>query len=284
MSKPGTPIDFNYRDTNPTRMTFHSHVKYELYYFHGGKVNYLIGDKIFVLQPGDLILMNGMTLHCPNADPEHVYDRTTIHFEPAHIEGLLAPFHSVDVLRPFRELGNHRLQLQGEDKEEAEMLLGRMAQLYRKSDPISYNRFLLALLDLLHLVYRLCERPSAKPEFPSEKERHVQSMIAYVERHYHEDLHLEQLEESLHLSKYYLSKIFKEVTGVTLFKYVYQRRINQAKMLFLLDNRKSVTDVCFQVGFKHLAHFSRLFKEQVGCTPEQYRRQFGQTIAPTTIK
>jgi len=40
---------------------------------------------------------------------------------------------------------------------------------------------------------------------------------------------------------------------------------------FLLENR-SVTETCFQVGFKHLAHFSRIFKEFVGCTPEQFRK------------
>jgi AraC-like DNA-binding protein len=99
----------------------------------------------------------------------------------------------------------------------------------------------------------------------------VYHFIAYVEEHYHEDLHMEQLEKDLYTSKTYLSRVFKEVTGISPFKYIYQRRINQAKLIFLLEEC-SVTDVCFRVGFKHLAHFSRLFKDLAGCTPEQFKK------------
>ncbi|WP_240420804.1 helix-turn-helix domain-containing protein [Paenibacillus periandrae] len=49
-------------------------------------------------------------------------------------------------------------------------------------------------------------------------------------------------------------------------------RINQARIEFVLDPNVSVTDVCFRVGFKHLAHFSRVFKELVGVTPVQYKK------------
>jgi len=282
--KSAVPIQYKYRMSRPAlQMEFHSHPTYEIYYFHEGRCNYLIGDKIFVLQPGDLILMNGMTLHCPNVDSKYPYVRTTLHFEPSHVRGLMQPFQSFDVLQPFRELGNHRLHLKGEEREEVEALLERLDRLRNYGDPISQNRFQLAFLDLLQVIYRLCQQPlEAGPEFPSEKERHVQEMIAFVERNYHEDLHLEQLENRFHLSKYYLAKIFKDVTGVTLFKYIYQRRINQAKIMFLLDKRLTVTDVCFQVGFKHLAHFSRTFKEQVGCTPEQYRKTLLQASAEHT--
>ena len=273
MAGPAAPYSFKYFCTEPTGMrAFHSHERYEIFYFHGGKAEYLIGDKHFVLKPGDLIIMNGMTLHCPLVNPGDEYARTTLHFDAGHIASLLAPFPSVDVLKPFREYANLRLETSGDERKEVETLLARMAEFYRRRDPVSVNRFLLSMLDLLLLVLRLYENHAEKTGLTSEKERHVRRMIAYVESHYHEDFHLEQLENNLHLSKYYLSKIFKEVTGITLFKYLYRHRINQAKLLFLLDGKKSVTEVSFQVGFKHPAHFSRLFKAQVGCTPEEYRK------------
>lgn len=265
-------VNYRYRTKSRLqRMPLHSHPWFEIYYFHEGVGNYLIGDQIYVLQPGDLILMNGMTQHCPNIDTRYDYFRTTLHFHPAYTHELLAPFHSPDLLKPFRELGNLRLHLTGNDRREVEEALLRMDRLYDKTET-GGSRFLLVFLDLLHTVYRLCEHIlDQKAEFRSEKERHVQNMIDYVEKHYSEDLDLQTLESNLHLSKTYVSKIFKEVTGTTLFKYVYQRRINQAKVLFMLEN-PPVTEVCFQVGFKHLAHFSRLFKEQVGYTPEQFKK------------
>ncbi|MCK9912405.1 helix-turn-helix transcriptional regulator, partial [Microbacteriaceae bacterium K1510] len=70
----------------------------------------------------------------------------------------------------------------------------------------------------------------------------------------------------------YLSRTFKEVTGVPLFDYIYRQRINQARIRFLLDPDASVTDVGYAVGFKHPAHFSRLFKRLMGVSPDRYRR------------
>jgi AraC-like DNA-binding protein len=264
---------FGYRTTGPIKAVFHSHQHYEVYYFHGGKCTYLIGDRIYVLAPGDLILMNGMTLHCAKIDPSVEYVRSIIHFEPAGLQPLLEPLRSVNILQPFRELNNFRIRLRGRNREEVEQLLGHMNEMYKRRDPVGFNRFRLAFVDLLHIIFEHCQQPlKDKGELPSEKEKTAQSIISYLERNYTEDLHLDQLQEELHLSKFYLSKLFKEVTGVTIFDFLYQRRINQAKILFLLDPKRTVTEVCFQVGFKHLAHFSRMFKDQVGMPPEQYKK------------
>lgn len=274
----GSIFDYSYRSVAPVMPAFHSHPFYELYYFHEGRCNYLIGDKIHVLSPGDLILMNGMTLHCPKVDPSVPYVRSMVHFHPGGIQPFLDMPQALDVLRPFRELGNHRLSLAGADREEAERLLIRMAAAKQRQDAIGYNRLRLALVELLYFVYELCLQPMReRPDFPSDKERIVQNIISYLETHYTEDLTLDMLQEHMHLSKYHLSKIFKEVTGVTIFDYVYRRRINQAKILFLMEPKSSVTDVCFQLGFKHLAHFSRMFKNQTGYTPEAFKKRLRES-------
>lgn len=74
------PIHMGYRLNHPIHFVFHSHDQYEIYYFHEGKCNYLIGDRIYVLEPGDLILMDGMTLHCPKIEKGAKYVRSFIHF------------------------------------------------------------------------------------------------------------------------------------------------------------------------------------------------------------
>lgn len=69
-----------------------------------------------------------------------------------------------------------------------------------------------------------------------------------------------------------MAKLLKEVTGMTIFVYVKKRRMNQAKILFMMDKNLAVSDVCYEVGYKHLSHLSRLFKQEFGCTPEQFHR------------
>lgn len=278
LKDPHKMIEFGYQSNRPISPIFHSHPFYEVYYFHEGKCNYLIGDKIYVLSPGDLILMNGMTLHCAKIDCNYPYVRSIIHFEPEVARPFLEQPHAINVLKPFQELKNHRIGLSGKEKAEVERILQFMHVQNQRQDPIGSNRMSLAFIDLLYYIYELCLQPlQDKPDFTSEKEKNVQDVISYLESHYSHDLSLELLQEHLHMSKYYLSKIFKEVTGVTIFDFIYQRRINQAKIQFLLDPKISVTDVCFLVGFKHLAHFSRLFKQQVGVTPEAYKKKMKST-------
>jgi AraC-like DNA-binding protein len=274
-------FEFDYRRTLPFEPVFHSHPFYEVFYFHEGKCNYLIGDRIYNLAPGDLILMYGMTLHCPKVDPAFPYVRSIMHFEPAILRPYLELPHAVPILQPFAQFKNHRLALRGEDKAEIERILAHMDGYQRRGDAVSASRMLLAFVDLLHFIYDRClQSLNGAREFTSDKEKTVQDVIALLEKRYTDDeLNMDKLQEELHLSKSYLAKIFKEVTGVTIFDYVYRKRINEAKILFLLQPGLAVTDAAFRLGFKHLAHFSRLFKEQVGVTPERYKRQLKEHSA-----
>lgn len=268
-------FEFNYRTTGAFEPIFHSHMFYEVYYFHEGKCNYLIGDQIYNLSPGDLILMYGMTLHCPKIDPTIPYIRTIVHFDPALLRPFLELPQAVPILQPFEQFKNYRLCLRGRDKEELERLLLVMKEHQSRGNKVGDGRLMLAFVDLLYFVYDRCLQPlSEQREFASDKEKSVQDVIAVLEERYtDEELNMERLQKELHLSKSYLAKIFKEVTGVTIFEYVYRKRVNEAKILFLLHPELAVTEVSFRLGFKHLAHFSRLFKHQVGMTPERYKKQ-----------
>lgn len=264
------PFEFHHRNEDPMAGgEFHSHAFYEIYYFHEGKCTYLIGDKIYVLKPGDLLLMNGLTLHCPHVEPGVRYIRSITHFDPGFVNRWLQPAASAALLSPFEELRNHRLSLQGSERLEFEDIMIDLDRL--TSQGASQERRMLRLLDMMYFIADLCRTAvNHRDSFP-EKERHVQQVITFVERNYMNDLTLEDIAHAVHLTKQYLSSLFKEVTGTTVFRYVYSRRINQAKILLWLHPNLSVTEVCYAAGFKHLAHFSRMFKEMVGRTPEDYR-------------
>lgn len=272
---------FAYKLDKPIGTAFHSHAQYEIYYFHSGKCRYMLGDRMIDLVPGDLILMNGMTRHAPQMDRSTAYVRTTFLFDPSCLQMLEEKPRHLNLLMPFQVLRNHHLRLDGEERREAEELLARLNAHYGKDDLLAYHRLRLAFLDFLLFVFGQCrEAIDLQGGLPNDKERNVQNVLAFIENRYTEEIHLEQLEEELHVSRYYLSRIFREVTGQTIFGYLYRRRINQAKMLFLLDREQTVTHVSYQVGFKHPAHFSRLFKQQVGMTPDQYRKRLFAAAAP----
>ncbi|MFS0723427.1 AraC family transcriptional regulator [Paenibacillus sp. 1P07SE] len=255
------------------RTQYHTHFHYEIYYFRGGKVNYLINDRIHILEPGDMLLMHGMTLHKAHVINNDAYVRTTLHFDPYFFKQYIQPAYAPDLLMPFEKLHNVRLQLRNEDKAEVEAALQKLEELYRQHTPHAHQRFQARLLDLLILIYDLCKQPlHTLSSLPTSKEQHVQEIITYVEAVFRNEMTLEALQNELHLSKYYLAKTFKEVTGMTIFQHLMHRRIYQAK-LELIECGKSITAVGYEVGFKHPSHFSRVFKEHTSMTPERYRKE-----------
>ncbi|MEY8751854.1 helix-turn-helix domain-containing protein [Alkalicoccobacillus gibsonii] len=266
-------LSMNYLQNHSYQVAFHSHQEAELFYFHEGKCTYLVGDRIFHLSAGDLILMNGLTLHRPKLFKDHAYVRTTIHFDQTYFKSLLAPMNMEKLVDPFTSLSSLHLSFRGKEKKKVEHYLTSMMACKDKDTEVASFRFQLLFMDLLSFLFPYYQEPFTQQTLQqTDKERHVQKVISLIETHYHTDFHLEKLEEELHLSKYYLSKIFKEITGVTIFKYLHQKRINQAKVHMMLNESISITDLGYQTGFKYPSHFSRVFKQLTGMTPEQYRK------------
>ena len=74
----------------------------------------------------------------------------------------------------------------------------------------------------------------------------------------------------LYLSANYFGDLIKRETGKTAQEHIRLRLIDTAKER-IADPRRSISEVAYELGFKYPAHFSRLFKNTVGCTPNEYR-------------
>jgi AraC-like DNA-binding protein len=74
------------------------------------------------------------------------------------------------------------------------------------------------------------------------------------------------------LSPWHLLRSFRAAFGETPQEFLTRLRLERAKQLLTITDR-SVTDVCFDVGFSSLGSFSTLFKRQVGRSPRDYRRE-----------
>lgn len=254
---------------------FHSHSQYEILYIDDASCEYTLGDRVIPLQAGDLFIMNGLTRHFPSKATQETYVRTALIFEPHLLQQYYPSLCAFDPLIPFKQLRNFHIRLSGEKKLECEAILRKIHLFYKKGDPVYDNRFLLAFFDLLIFIQDQCRTAmNNREEVLTGKEQHVQKVIDFIETCYTEDISLEHIESQVHMSKYHLAKIFHATTGKTIFDYILYRRINQAKLLFHLSRDSTVTGVCHQVGFKHLAHFSRTFKKIVGMTPGQYRKYY----------
>jgi AraC family transcriptional activator of pobA len=76
--------------------------------------------------------------------------------------------------------------------------------------------------------------------------------------------------DQLHLSANYFGDLIKKETGKSALEYIQLKLIEIAKER-IFDKRKSVSEIAYELGFKHPQHFSRMFKNETGYTPIEYR-------------
>ena len=85
------------------------------------------------------------------------------------------------------------------------------------------------------------------------------------------NLQREELASMVHISPGYLSRIFKKETGMSLSDYIIQKRITIAKQLLAKTNLP-ITTVAERIGLSYASYFTKLFKEKVNMTPQEYRQ------------
>ncbi len=91
-----------------------------------------------------------------------------------------------------------------------------------------------------------------------------------MDRAYAEPLDVAAVAAVAHISEAHFSRCFHSVFGVTPHRYLQRRRVERS-MFLLRDTDRSVTDICFEVGFGSLGTYSRTFRAIVGESPSDYR-------------
>lgn len=100
-------------------------------------------------------------------------------------------------------------------------------------------------------------------------------VLQYIHTHYAQPITLDQLASMEHISKSYLSRLFKQETGQTAVSYINGLRIETAKRL-LTATRAGVDEIAYQVGFGSPKYFHRVFRALTGDTPAGFRKRYGQ--------
>ena len=96
--------------------------------------------------------------------------------------------------------------------------------------------------------------------------------LQYIALHYHEDLSLETLSRSANVSKSECLRCFKTTLQTTPYKYVIEYRLSKAADL-LKSTDKPIESIADEVGFSHVSHFGKCFREKTGFSPSEYRKK-----------
>ncbi|GMA65116.1 AraC family transcriptional regulator [Alicyclobacillus fastidiosus] len=252
----------------------HTHCGYEIYYFQNGEANYIIGDKIYSLSPGDMLVFRGDIMHLVKPSLRVPYLRSVVNFRVEDMVHELHPSIQEKMSILFETSGGERIQFSEQERCEIEHLFFCMAQEQRRRE-LGYKDVIRSLLTVLiaRILRKYEDTLSRRPavQFVGQREANIQHVLRILNERFHNRLSLEELAVQVHLNKHYLCHCFKQVTGLTINQYRTKLRIEEGKRL-LTESNKPIGVIAEEVGVG-VTQFSRLFRQHVGVSPQAYRHR-----------
>ena len=95
----------------------------------------------------------------------------------------------------------------------------------------------------------------------------------YIDEHYSEPLTLQSIGDALNASPYYISHVFKRVSGYSPIQYLLRRRLGEAQTL-LISTSIPISEIAGMVGFDTQNYFNAQFTKNVGIPPKKYRENY----------
>ena len=103
-----------------------------------------------------------------------------------------------------------------------------------------------------------------------EKHYLIDQIDRFIRQNYQNNITLQDIADAVHVSSAYVSRLYRNKTGITITEAINNIRIEQAKLL-LEQSSCRVYEVAQQVGFEDAAYFTNVFTKRVGCSPSEYR-------------
>lgn len=101
---------------------------------------------------------------------------------------------------------------------------------------------------------------------------HVEKAKQFLSTHLTQPIGVEDAARAVGISEYHLAHLFKTHTGQTMLQYLAKTRIEAAKQLLVTENA-SISELAAVLQFCDQSHFTRVFRQQTGMTPAQYRNK-----------
>lgn len=251
-----------------TIMNMHVHDCYEIFYSISGGKQFLIDNRFYDINPGDLFIINQFESHYLTQINDMDHERIIISIHPDFLKEISTT--KTDLSYCFIERNrvfNHRISLNKEQQHRFLYFIGKIAASNKfGSDIIEAAAFMEMMVMINSLFMKTHSSEIVDSRFQYNQQ--VQEVLSYINQHITEPISVEQLAAEFHISTSYICRIFKATTGTTINKYISARRITIAKSLLTMN--LGVSEVCEKCGFNDYSNFLKAFTRTVGISPKKY--------------
>jgi len=248
------------------------HPEYELVFLMSGERHYFVNHRTYQMMPGDLLIVSPNDLHKPIDNLSLAHDEISIHFGKEFLKGFDSSIHDIEIFNLFQKKV-HLLRFQDEDMKLVKTLFDKMIEEQQNSHPGHWTTIKMLLIGLLIFLNRHFSRfqsPEASKYCCTLHER-ISCIAEYIYGHYRSNITLTSVAGQFCLNPYYLSRVFKEVTGFSFIEYLNCLKIREVERLLKFTDL-SVTDIAQKVGYRSITHLERVFKSLNGCSPSTFRK------------
>lgn len=261
---------FHLRDNREVNLDYHYHEFDKIVLQLSGRVAYTIEGKRYLLQPMDILLVSRNLIHLPVIDTSEVYERMVLWIN----RDFLARFSEdgADLASCFDLAGEQQFHLyrpRGEERSRYRALFDAI----KNASGDEFAAHLLSdtcVLQLMIALNRDFLDSDALVETVSYRfDPKMEEVTQYIRAHLAEDLSIEQLANTLYLSRYHLMHRFKEVYGCTVQQYIRQKRLQQAAEQ--IRQGVPVLKAAEDAGFGDYSVFLRAFRTAYGTNPRDWK-------------
>lgn len=249
-------------DEHPDEFNFpmHAHPYCELYYFISGSGYYTVEGNNYPLSQGSVMIMRQGETHKIHIDSSLPYERMAVHFLPESLPMYTADMHSLYYQRPLGK-GN-LIECNESSKKFILSCLQRISRV-KKSE----NEFETMVSYFLPIFSELASQAKLNENIgqPDGDSKLVIEMIEYINEHLAEIKSLDDVEQRFYFSRSYLNRIFKKITGSSLWNYIILKRLITAQNE--IKSGKSAALAAASCGFGDYSSFYRLYKKKFGVEP-----------------
>lgn len=260
-------------ETATRQALVHCHECLEINYVERGSGYYIIEQKSYPIQAGDIFIINNAERHMAVHGKDFsilvmLFDSNFVWENPK----------DYDFLGPFFNRSSHFSNRIRNDNESYLELCEYIQKIVKEYvDKKNGWRMVVKATVMLFLavLYRYYQNNNELggdiKNFHKSYER-IRPILDYVHEHFAEHIGLEELAKQVMLSKTYMCSYFKEIMKLTIFEYIEQVRINHGCML-LKTTEIPITEIALQSGFNSISYFNRVFKKILGISPRVYKAE-----------
>ena len=249
--KTDTPSNAHFR--------LHNHDDYEIYMFFEGDAKYVVEEKNYSLEPGDIIVIRKHQMHRVFHSSAIPYHRFVLMVSPDFFVENNCSEYEEQFINPLAGADNKISAeiVHSSGLYDAFMRIKKYSDDFNKPDTPVVRA---AVVEFLYLINNI--RSFSVPDTPNIQ---LKSVITYINNRFMENISLDELEKRFYISKYHLCRIFRNATGLTVHQYITRKRLTMVREL--VQSGKNYSEAAVTAGFGDYSSFYRAHKSIYGKPP-----------------